>query len=173
MVKLKTAIIAAALSLTAGSAFAGGLDRVVDDPVVVGGVVAPLTWDGAYAGLSVGVAGVNGGSSENALGVFAGYRAALGDNVVVVGGEVSHVATDVTDVTALTAQVGYDLGSFLPYATAGIVKASGAVVGDGEIYGLGLDYRLNETWVVGAAITRTELDVVKSDDVALRAAFKF
>lgn len=145
-------------------------------------VPAATTWTGGYIGLQVETIaqgdrdqGATQAEFDGILfGVFGGYRYDLGN--VVIGAEVDYLqgngemtfssgifapgTFDVEYNSLLRAgvEVGYDLGDVLAYGTVGFatldlaVGGSSAIDGDGMFYGLGVDYRMNDRFVVGAEI---------------------
>ena len=186
---MKKTVFALATALVLGStaAYAGGLAEPRIEPVVTAPVVA-LNWTGFYAGGQVAHAegdatlGKNSVSGNDTLyGIFAGYRHQL-NNDLVLGAELDYKNSDDFDATALKAQVGYAVGNFLPYATVGYAEVKVAGVNDqAPVYGVGVDYRVNERFTVGAEYLHIEADDAfgvtglnaKADTVALRAAFRF
>jgi opacity protein-like surface antigen len=197
----------AALAALAVPAAAGSLEPVVATPVpaapvaptpVLNQAAADGDWTGGYAGvqLSFGTAEVDDvfgdEESDGALfGVNSGYRYDFGR--IVLGGEVSYDATDITlpndvDVdSVLRAGVtaGYDAGRILPYVTAGYAGASfseelaGEDRFDGGFYGLGAAYQVTDRIAVSAEVLqhRFDLDTLDADaDVTtfgIKAAYRF
>lgn len=170
---MKMIAITLAASLAFGSAaFAGGVNEATADAVVIG-PAATLNWTGPYAGASIGKGEAAGGLfSEDAFGVFAGYRYDLGKTVI--GGEVAYNNFKTVDTFQVKGQFGLDAGRFLPYVTAGYntVEFAGATV-DGAVYGIGLDYAASSKVTVGAEYLRADVNGVDLDTLALRAAFRF
>ena len=195
----KIASLAAVAALIAPAAFAGGLSQPVPEPVVAAPapVVVPVdgNWNGAYAGLSLGYGRIDGGSDdESGLigGVLGGYRWDLGQTVLGVeldykGGNIESDANSakLDEATRLKLQAGYDLGRTLVYVTAGPAWAKGDVFGEsasdsGWFAGLGVDYQLNDQWVIGGEATFNKFDNFDNTGVnfygktvELRAAYRF
>ncbi|QJF50944.1 outer membrane protein [Roseobacter ponti] len=172
---MKRTYIAAALTgmtaLTA-PAFAGALE----EPVVEAAPAAPVvqetsygTWTGAYGGVQLGYGDVSGDGAldgvdgnDNLYGVHIGYNYDYGNWVsgieldyddadIDIGGG----AATVDDVTRLKLKAGYDMGNWLPYATAGAAHADTTAGSDtGSFYGLGVSYQATERWLVGAEVLR-------------------
>jgi len=168
----KLAILAFA-TLSAQSAFAGGLTNPIQEPVVA--APAPVfaapsgDWTGFYAGAQLGYANVTSGGAgldgNGAIGgVHAGYRYDFGR--AVVGGEldynVSNIDLGVGDnsldsVARLKLLAGADLGRALVYVTAGGARAEATVGGDsffdnGYFAGVGVDYQLTDMLSVGGEL---------------------
>lgn len=177
--------------LLSGPAFAGGVapDRtpVYSPPPVV----AQTDWTAFYGGLQVETLDGETGAFDfdgSLAGLFAGYRYDFGS--ITVGGEIDYVhgmfdlgsltlGAAVFDldydvrVLRLGGEIGYDLGSVLPYATAGYadlqiefdplaVDASDS----GYFYGLGLDFQATDRILIGAEALRHEFsDFNGGDDV--------
>lgn len=195
----KFTISAAVAALLAGPALAGGLGEPAPTPVVPAPAPAPMApsadWSGFYLGASAGQADIeisddDGDYDEDGTfyGLHAGYNYDMGS--LVLGGEVEYVsstfedtATSVGDVEAtslrLKGRVGYDLGSFLPYVTAGVATIDSDDVGydneNGYVYGLGADFAVTPSILVGAEFLRNEFDDIglEGSSMGLRASFKF
>lgn len=114
-------------------------------------------------------------------GVFAGFRHDFGD--IVLGGEIDimsgtadrqsvglGVIVSVQDaemeVVRVGAEVGYDLGNFLAYGSAGYAQATfnygpgfPPFTATGQYYGVGLDYRATDTITVGAELFQHQFDL--------------
>lgn len=163
-------------------------------------------WSGFYAGGQLEFASVDidtrGGTALNEgggmmIGAMGGYRFDLGN--VVLGATASAqfgnvnanplvaVATpDPTLDTILRAgiEIGYDLG---PVLVTGGVGQTFAIMTNaanrrqsefGSYFGVGADYMLNEDIMIGADITRTNLDNFSGQDVSVTsfgigAAYRF
>jgi len=135
-------------------------------------------WTGAYGGLSLGSVGFKqdltmGGSTtaipqdrKAALGAFAGYQVQSGS--LVYGGELAysmasfppdgtfHISDTDLSYLDLVGRIGYSMGPALVYAKAGYSHADvkftgpGATVGvEGTIFGLGMDYKLQNSMILG------------------------
>lgn len=188
----------------AAPAFAGGPVEVVAEPEVYAPapvVVAPVgEWSGFYAGAHLGygkasgeVSGTEVFDADGAIGgVQLGYRWDLGRTVLGVEGAIaasdfSDDATgfDLKNKTDLKLQLGYDLGNSLVYATAG---ASWAKIDDGLtsatdngwVAGLGYDYAINDSWVVGGEYLYHKFDNFDDSGIdvdggtfAIRANYRF
>lgn len=165
-----------------------------------------IDWSGFYAGAQIDFANVeidtSGGTTVNdgnglMFGIAGGYRFDMGNVVFGATGSASFgsvaaepstaVATpDPTLDTLLRAgiEIGYDLGPLL--VTGGVGQAF-AIMTDasnrrgsefGSYYGLGADYMLNDQVMIGADITRTNLDNFSGQDVSVTsfgigAAYRF
>lgn len=187
------------------SATAGGLA----DPVVVATpepVTVPVAtvspsgdWTGFYAGGQLGFASLDSDALDDdtsgaLLGVHAGYLYDFGR--LVVGGEVDYDLTNVESVIPADGvevdsiarakmRVGYDAGSWLPYATFGGVQAStsGAVDGDGDgtFAGLGIEYQRGENMRFGWEVLQHQFEDfndaegldIDATTAALRVSFSF
>lgn len=164
---MKLAMFAAVSAMfLSTAAFAGGVAEPVREPTVAAPV--QLSWDGFYAGAAIGRVEAN-SVGENTSGVFAGYRFDLGQ--VVLGGEAEYRVGETVKTSLVKAQVGYDAGAFLPYATVGYSNTED--LGDATVYGLGVDYQVAPKIVVGAEYLHTEFSGVGVDAVSIRTAYKF
>ena len=155
------------------AAFAGGLTTPMEEPVIIAEVVtvAPdVDWTGFYGGAALGYADV--GSTGDVLngsgflgGVLAGYRMDWGQWVGGVEADYDWSGIDLgdTDLGSLDAvgrlklQVGYDMGRTLVYGTGGWAYGDATVAGAslsdwGWVAGVGVDYMVNEAWLVGAEV---------------------
>ena len=81
-------------------------------------------------------------------------------------------------------RAGFDAGRFLPYATAGLARASlsGDIDDsvDGMFYGVGVEMRLNERLSTGVEVLHHEFDDVGAasvsadvDTIGLRGTIRF
>lgn len=189
---MKITAYAAAMSLMAGTAFAGGLVDPVVEPVIVAPVapIAVSDWSGFYAGLQFGQGEASYSISDatidfDAYGLHAGYLFDFGQ--FVAGAELDYNELDAdlgepADLLRLRGRLGYDLGRFLPYATLGAARmSSGGLSETGVTYGLGADFKVTERISLGAEYSRNRFDVESPDGEAeasfdflqLRAAFRF
>ncbi len=196
----KLAILAFA-TLSAQSAFAGGLAAPAPEPVIVTpapAYVAPSgDWTGFYAGAQLGygnatsnTSGVDGNGAIG--GVHAGYRYDFGRGVV--GGEIDYnianIESDlgnnsVDKVGRLKLMLGADLGRTLLYVTAGGARAEATVGGNsfydnGYFAGVGVDYQLTDSFTVGGEVLGHRFDNfndtgidVKATTVQAKVAYRF
>ncbi len=170
-------------------ALAGGLTEPVYEPApVVTPVVAPSDWTGFYTGVFLGYADDDadvddeGGialddqpnPSGGLGGITGGYNFQSGQ--WVYGIEADIAATDLNDTGSLDAadsefeidinsmatlrgRIGYDMGRWMPYATAGAAAAdvdytfdtpAGSIDDDGTMtgytVGFGAEYAINDRW---------------------------
>ncbi len=173
---------AAAITLAAPAAFAGGIAPPAPEPVVVV-PVAPVAqrsfdWTGFYVGLQGGQASADAVPfaswtappyelSGNYYGAHAGYLHDFGS--VVVGGELRYdnlsdvaITTPVDiggkSLVAASLRAGYDLGRVLPYATVGYGQftADDDDKSNGMLYGVGADFAVTDHWRLGVEALRFE-----------------
>lgn len=189
-------IALAALSTSVSTAtLAGTLEPApADVPVTAPLPVVPSTdWTGGYAGLQLGYADVDGDAGllgdDSTYGIHFGYDWDLGD--YVVGAEFDYDKTDI-DLNGGAAQIdnvmrlkfkgGYDLGNTLVYATAGAARADTSVGHEtGPFIGLGLAYRVSDSYTVGAELLEHRFSDVGGTPGAdvdattfnVRASFRF
>lgn len=163
-------------------------------------------WSGFYAGGQLEFASVDIDSTAGAtvnegsglmIGAAGGYRFDLGNVVLGATGSavfgnvgaspVTPAATpDPTLDTLLRAgiEIGYDLGPVL--VTGGVGQTFAIMTNSsnrrqsefGSYYGIGADYMLNDQIMIGADITRTNLDNFSGQDVSVTsvgigAAYRF
>ncbi len=123
-----------------------------------------------------------------ALSIHVGYNAQF-DNVVV-GVEADFInlsstfkiapsiSTDgplnirVNDLMSARLRVGYDLGRFLPFATAGVAYASTNITGlegYGMVGGVGVDYKVTENVIFGVSYLRYEFSDFGGEPVEVEA----
>lgn len=160
-----------------------------------------IPWGGFYAGLQVdGIAdsgfsfaaapSVTGEIEGSNFGGFFGYRYQF--NQIVVGGELDFTSGDVDTsfsapgssiadgsrilMTRLGAEIGYDAGRFLPYATAGFARINfqdtigggGDNVANGSYAGLGIEYQTSRRSSIGAEVLQHSFDDFSlSPDISL------
>jgi outer membrane immunogenic protein len=193
----KIVTLAAVAALVAPAAFAGGLAQPVVEPVVAAPVVLPVSgnWEGGYAGLGLGYGRVDAGRDDESGptgSIFGGYRWDLGQTVL--GVEADYSASDIDSnasnskldqMARLKLQAGYDLGRTLVYVNAGPAWGKGDVAGQnasdtGWFAGLGVDYQLNDQWVIGGEASFNKFDDFDKTgvdfydkSVQLRAAYRF
>ena len=188
---IRISLVTASLVLASSSAFAGNLSEpvVVAPPVVPMTVMAPSNdWSGFYLGGQYVTGDLSDGFTSGDLdgfGVHAGYLADLGS--FVLGGELDYDMLDVdglgdVDVLRLKAIAGYDMGSFMPYITAGAAKIDVESVGDDSatFYGLGGTYQFTDSFRIGGEYLKHESDDfagsgfnLEADTFSLRASFSF
>lgn len=186
----RTLTLSAAALVAAAPAIAGGFDTAVvaQAPVAPVAVVTPAPvvsqsdWTGFYVGgdLSYGQLSSDDFTNEGdgyLTGLHAGYQRDLGR--VVIGAELEHdwgsidiegLDTEVDRVARAKLRVGFDAGRFLPYATAGVARASlsGAIDEDvdGNFYGAGVEVQLNERFSTGVEYLRHQFDDVGAAGVS-------
>lgn len=183
--------LAAAAGLLAGPAMAGGLAEPAAEPVPAPApdLQLPVSadWSGFYAGGSIGTAEVDAGEDSldaNSFGLHGGYNVDLG--TIVVGGEaeLSRLMLDAdgdpeADVFRLKGRVGYDAGAILPYFTAGYARLDSSDLDldseDGVFYGIGADYAVTESVLIGAEFLQHDFDDagIEASTLGLRASFRF
>ena len=199
---VRAGIIAAPLALAAGMASAGGLSEPIMTPAPTPVAVAPAPvrttgdWTGFYAGGQLGYAQLDSDAlpedpEDMTYGVQAGYMYDMGS--WVVGGELDINGTEIESgtpdvavdaITRAKLRVGYDAGNWLPYATAGVAQArvSGDIDGEdtGAFVGLGADYRVSDSVIVGAEVIKHQFEDFDDSGVdidattaALRVSYKF
>ncbi|MFT5067568.1 MAG: opacity protein-like surface antigen [Yoonia sp.] len=183
---------------TSSAAIAGGITEPVivaaPAPVMMAPVIISSDWTGFYAGGSLGLGTVGIGDAAdidtNNYGVHAGYLYDMGS--IVLGGELEYSTLDFdalgdsTDasVLRLKGRVGYDVGAFLPYLTAGVAQLTiedGSDVKDsGYFYGVGVDYAINDSIRVGGEILQHEFEDfngggadISAQTMSLRVAYSF
>jgi len=179
---IRVSLAASLLAAAALPAFADPIDPPAADPVAptppplrqlgsVGG-----DWTGAYGGLQLGYADVDGtgaADGDDALyGVHAGYNYDFG--TFVLGGELDFDWTDidlnsaatVDSVARLKLRAGYDFGRTLAYFTAGVADVDTSLGSEtGEFYGIGAAYQINESYTVGAELLEHKFDDISGSGV--------
>jgi opacity protein-like surface antigen len=191
MLRMKSMLLGSALiAAGTGAAMAGSAANPPADPVIVEPVtpvVLGSDWTGGYVGGSLGTGtwDLGAASSDGAnYGVHGGYDYDFGS--FVLGGEVQYLGNDVTiggtsldGVTRVKARLGYDAGPVLLYGVGGYGHAStSAGDTDGYVAGLGMDYRINDSFSVGAEYLHNDLGSVggselKGNTIEARASFRF
>lgn len=175
--------VAAIVSITAAPALAGNITPP-EDPYVAPPPEPVSDWAGPYAGVQLGfgdfdlqgIVPVVGGPtvpvslSDDGLlgGVHAGYNWDRGTLVYGVEADIdftdiSFNAVDMDTISRLRLRMGVDTGSAFVYGTAGAAYMSGggggvSLDGWGWVAGAGVDFKLNEKWVVGADALYHEFD---------------
>ena len=165
--------IAGLATLAALPAFAGGPTPVVEEPMVAPAPVAmpaPSTdWSGLYVGgqLGYGDVGSTGALGGNGMtaGLFAGYRADLGQFVAGVEGNFDWsnidlgAGTSLDTISRLKLIGGYDVGPALVYGTVAAVRADTTLGADnGWGAGIGVDYALTQQMTLGAELMEHRFD---------------
>ncbi|KIN72893.1 outer membrane protein [Sulfitobacter guttiformis] len=186
---------AVSVSLLGSTAFAGSLeDPVIETPATaVYAPVAPVgtDWTGAYGGLNLGYADIDGtgdvDGDDTTYGLHVGYDYDFGK--FVLGGEFEYDKTDIDlggvaeadSVARLKLRGGYDLGRTLVYATAGAARVDTSV-GDetGEFIGVGVAYQVTDRFTVGGEVLEHRFDDIGGSGVDadattfnLRGSFRF
>jgi outer membrane immunogenic protein len=159
---MKNILFAAfAVSSIATASYAGSLN----DPIVQEVQTAQLdNWAGPYLGVGLGTTDQTSDVNGSA---FVGYRFDLGN--VVVGSELAYQAgSSSTEEIVLDANVGYDAGAWLPYASVGYVWDD---TSEGAVYGVGVDYKVDSANVVGVKVTKK--DFAPDFNVAVRYSYNF
>lgn len=183
------------------SAMAGGMAAPMTEPAVmpvVEEIVVTPDWTGFYGGAAVGFGDVS--SSVDALGgsgliggLFAGYRYDFGQWIVGIEGDYDWADISLNDdlpasldsVYRLKLQAGVDAGQTYFYGTAGWAWADATVAGDGLssdgwLAGVGADFAVNESWLVGGELLFHQFDDfdatgidVDATTFKVRAAYRF
>lgn len=190
-----SAISILATTFLGTTAFAGTLaDPVVEavpQPIILAPVALGGDWTGAYGGLNLGYADVDGTGAidgdDMTYGLHLGYDYDFGR--FVAGGEIEYDKADidlngaatVDSVARLKLRGGYDLGRTLIYATAGIAKLDTSIGNDtGEFFGLGVAYKVTESFTLGGEVLEHRFDDIGNSGVDadattfnLRGSFRF
>ena len=161
-----------ATSLIGTTAFAGNLAEPIVEPVAeptYTPVAVGTDWTGAYGGLNLGYADIDGDGAvdgdDATYGVHLGYDYDFGR--YVLGGELEYDKTDVDlggvasadSVTRLKLRGGYDLGRTLIYATAGAARLDSSIGKDtGEFVGVGVAYQVTDRFTVGGEVLEHRFD---------------
>jgi len=183
-----SSILAASLTLTAGSATAGGLSEPVATPAPAPVAPAPapvpvgIDWTGFYAGGQLGYGRLDSDAITDdddpagaIFGVHAGYNYDLGN--IVLGGEVDFdgtsieadtPSTEVESVARAKLKVGYDAGLVMPYLTAGVarVQTTDDLDGetDGSFAGLGVSYLFSDNFILGGEVLQHQFEDFADND---------
>jgi len=182
-----------ATSLLGSAAFAGSLDEPVIEaaPTFAPTTVAETDWTGAYGGLNLGYADIDGTGSadgnEGAYGLHLGYDYDFGQ--YVLGGELEYDKADVdlgtlgnTDsIARLKLRGGYDFGKTLLYATAGAAYLDSSLGSDtGAFAGIGVAYKVTDRFTVGGELLENRFDDIDGTGIDadattfnLRGSFRF
>ena len=161
---MKTIFLSAVAALALGTSAATAAS--LNDPITY--EIAPavdLSWTGAYAGITVNT---DTNFDDATAGGFIGYRVDLGD--AVLGGELNVFDSVGSDMGySVETQLGYDLGSFLPYVSVGYLDNG---VSDGEVFGIGLDYSFANDVLIGVKYTDNDFNGTDGN-VTFRVGFQF
>lgn len=147
-------------------------------------------WTGLYFGLGLGWTDVDGPSGDNGTtyGAHIGYDLDFGQ--FVVGGELEYERTDigllggigdVDNIGRVKVKGGYDFGPFMGYAVLGRARMKTSFGNDnGNIYGLGMSYAVNERVSLGGELLRHDFNNFagrgsdyEADSLTFRASFRF
>lgn len=190
MTQIRLPLLALALSALPLTALAGGAIMEVDSVAVP----SATDWNGFYAGVGLGggnlrldYPGRRQDVDVTAYGLFAGYQQKI-QNRVIVGAELDYNNLEndnngTADLIRLRARAGADFGRFMTYVTVGAAHWDGGEVSEtGLVYGLGVDYQINERFLIGAEYTRHNFDDVAAsvpdtdldlDLFQIRASWRF
>lgn len=189
-------LIAAALTVSGTTAFAGSADPAPMEEPVTTPVAVPMAtpnWTGFYGGAQLGYGSVDtnvSGSDDGVIGgLTAGYDYDLGDFVVGAGMDydfteidVANGAADLENVFRAKLRGGYKLGQGLIYGTGGYALAETDNLGseNGYFVGAGYEHLVTEQFSVGGEVLYHEFDNVNSTTtdvdattVQLRGTFRF
>lgn len=197
-----------ALVLTSTTALAGGVAPAPQPPVVIP-VADVANWTGLYVGL--GYSSVSNADMEysNATmfeylegemeSFFIGYNYQFSNNFVV-GGELNYSSglegvtgfpnEFLSDILSVRLRGGYAFGNLHAYGFAGYAVSEYTIPAltfqwdvDGETYGLGVEYMINDNFIIGLEYARWNLSgdtavagisqTNEIDAITLRAAFHF
>lgn len=146
-----------------GAAFASCSDpdtSLLPNPEPEGGIIGVTAgYDWQNGSIVYGIAGdLMFGDLSDTVGDTAGFGCASGCGL------------EVTSVAVVRGRVGYDMGNFLPYATAGVAMTQASSFEGGDdgsdgtftnlVVGLGADYRVSDTITVGMDF----LHLLENDD---------
>lgn len=157
---------------------AGSLAEPVVEPVIAPVTVAPVVgndWSGFYAGGQLGYGDVSGpedlGGSGAIGGAHIGYNHDFGG--WVLGGELDANAANIglgggVDFDRLMhakLRLGADMGNTLLYVAGGVAYADIGDMSDrGYFGGVGLDYDLGNSWIVGGEVLYHEFKDFDGND---------
>lgn len=168
---MKFALAAAAVTMTAGAAMAGGYTPPIVEEVPVVIAPAPIAsgdWTGFQAGLQFGFGSTKATGWQDSTtsfdedlksyGLHAGYDHDFG--TFVLGGELDYNKLDVdnvddkADLTRLRLRAGYDMDRFMPYVTVGAARVSGNYMGESfkdtaATYGIGAEFKATDRITIG------------------------
>ncbi len=179
-------------------AIAGGFADPVVEPVIEPVAAAPAVrqtgnWGGFYAGGQLGYgSGSTGGVDLDGglLGAHAGYNFDLGGFVVgaELDGDLARLDLDtagrIDRIIRLKGRAGVDMGDMMFYGTAGVARArldtgAGNVSDNGYFGGIGLDYALSDSMIVGGEALVHRFDNfgggpgVKATTLRAKMSFRF
>lgn len=194
------------LALSPAPVFSGSLEPPAD-PVVAPPAPVSGDWAGPYAGVQIGFGDfdldavlppppganvptiVNQSDDGFLYGIHAGYNWDPGALVYGVEADIdftdmSFGATDIDNIARLRMRFGLDADQAFIYGTGGAAHLNGSgggidISGWGWVVGAGVDFKLNEDWVIGGdALYHSFDDVSPAGDVEgttyrLRASFRF
>lgn len=190
-----SAVSALATSLLGGAAFAGSLDEPVveaaAEPVFVPTQIDASDWTGAYGGLNLGYADINGTGDadghDNTYGLHLGYDYDFGQ--YVLGGELEYDKADIDlggvadadSITRLKLRGGYDFGKTLVYATAGAAYLDTSIGSDtGMFAGVGVAYQVSDSFTIGGELLENTFEDIGGSGLDadattfnLRGSFRF
>ena len=195
MIRTTRTIAAAALAVTASTAFAGSPGDPAQEPAVAPSPAPAATsgpdWTGFYAGGQLGYADIDSNaalSGDDVIGgLVAGYDYDLGDWVIGAGvdydfANISLGGVDLENIWRLKARAGYKIGDGLLYGTAGYANADTDIAGndDGYFVGAGYEYLITRNVSLGGEVlyhefnnfngTATDFEATTAQ---VRATFRF
>ncbi|MEP1766535.1 MAG: outer membrane beta-barrel protein [Sulfitobacter sp.] len=190
-----SAVSVLATSLFGSVAFAGTLEEPVveaaAEPVFVPAQAPANDWTGAYGGLNLGYADIDGdsgiGGHNETYGLHLGYDYDFGQ--YVLGGELEYDKTnvdlgglgDADSITRLKLRGGYDFGKTLLYATAGAAYLDSDIGSDtGAFAGIGVAYQVSDSFTIGGELLENRFDDIggsgndaDATTFNLRGSFRF
>ena len=210
--RTRALVASALLAALAAPAFAGGFAPAQGEPGIAAPVAVPVAapaadWSGVSVGvnLAFGKLGFEQADAEDEFdGAVYGVQAAYARDIgkFVVGAEVAYdwveldaededaqdlgTAADLKTSLRAGATLGYDMGRVLPFAAAGLSRASfaedlvpGKDTFNGAYYGVGVDHALSDSIVLGAEVLHhdfdTDVDGLENglNTFGVSASFKF